>query len=140
MKKKLNQCNVIENLKVTFDNGSGISGNVVCRCGCNKFNIYHTGKQTRGILAPYIVSNKHQLSIKAVCTQCKKKIVLVNNDDAREYELLELKDIKDFDIVCKLNYWPENIRKKDGTYTNNYEDLMLYVLIKGKEKAIFEYL
>ena len=46
MKKKLNQCNVFENLKVTFDNGSGISGNVVCRCGViNLIYIIQVNKQ-----------------------------------------------------------------------------------------------
>lgn len=135
---KLNRCNIVGNLNVTFDNGVAISGNLVCNCGCNKFIIYYTGKQTKGILAPYIIPIKDHVYIKAECTFCKKEIVLVNNtDNLQEVKTLELKGIKEFDIICKLNYSPEKL-KKDGLYTNDYEELFVYILMNNKEKPIFE--
>ena len=136
---KLKQTNFINNLRVDFDNGAAVSGNLVCDCGCNKFKVMHTGKQTKGILAPFIVPIKNQLSIVAGCTQCDKRIVLVDNQpDSKEELLLEIKEIKEFNIICKVNYWPENLKNADGSHNNNYEELMLYTMINGKEKAIFE--
>ena len=136
---KLKQCNIVQNLNISFDNGAAISGKLKCSCGCDKFSIHHTGKQTRGILATYIVPVKNQLFITAKCSACQKEIVLVDNyDKIDEVNLFELKGITNFEVVCKLNYWPANLKNNDGTYTNNYEDLLIYVIFNEKEKALFE--
>ena len=47
---------------------------LICDCGCNHFIIFHTGKVTKGILAPYLIKKDKQIVIKAVCKDCGKSI------------------------------------------------------------------
>ncbi len=137
--EKLNKCNVIQNLAIDFESAVAISGRLVCNCGCEKFNIYHSGRRTKGILAPYIVPVRRQLYIKAKCVRCNKEIVLVDNQrDIGCLDMLEIKKEKELEIICKLNYLPENLKDDTNAYTNRYEELYIYAKINGKEIAVFE--
>ena len=51
-------------------NGVAISAKLRCTCGDCFFTFSHTGKQTRGILAPYIIRKNKQLILQAKCRSC----------------------------------------------------------------------
>ena len=56
-----------------------VSGNLKCSCGMDKFLVYHTGKQTKGILSPYIKKMDKQILIEAKCPKCGRTIQIYDN-------------------------------------------------------------
>ena len=135
----LKHCDIVDHLVVDFDNGTALSGKLICKCGCDKFNIHHSGRRTHGFLAPYVIPKNNRLHIRAKCLHCGNEIILVNNqNDFNHLNCLDIKGIKAFNIVCKMNYFPENMKNAKGKYTNNYEELFIYADINGKEVPIFE--
>ena len=52
-------------------NGVSLSAKLQCTCGCSNFEFSHTGKQTRGVFAPFIIKKNGQLILKAVCIDGK---------------------------------------------------------------------
>ena len=60
-------------------NGVAISSKLRCSCGNCSFAFYHTGKQTRGILAPYIIRKNKQLILQAKCQKCGNIIEVFNS-------------------------------------------------------------
>ena len=56
-----------------------LKGKLKCNCGCNEFYIYHTGKQTKGILSSDIVKYKKQVVINAQCVNCKEIIKIYDS-------------------------------------------------------------
>ena len=70
-----NKLRIIDNLNIyEIHDNVAIAGKLMCDCGCHLFSIYHTGKVTKGILAPYLIKKDKQIVIKAVCKDCGKII------------------------------------------------------------------
>jgi hypothetical protein len=131
-------------------NGVSISANLRCTCGNNKFVFSHTGKQTKGILAPYITKKNKQLILQAKCTCCGKNIEVYNSTiDGSKPQITEQltafmpfvipKTSADkFEVLIKYNYWPEKL-KVNGRYSNEFENCFIYIVDNGKEtKALIE--
>ena len=131
-------------------NGVAISAKLCCTCGDCFFTFSHTGKQTKGILAPYIIRQNKQLVLQAKCRSCGKTIEVFNSklDGTRakpQAETCELtafvlpkSNIAEFEVVVKYNYFPEKI-KENGLYSNNFENCFIYIVNDGKEgKALIE--
>ena len=131
-------------------NGVSVSAKLRCACGNFSFTFSHTGKQTKGILAPYIVRKDKQLILRARCPKCGRVIEVFNSalDGTRaraEAEIHEFsafalpKSMEDeFEVVVKYNYFPEKL-KENGVYSNSFEDCFVYIIQNGKEgKALIE--
>lgn len=130
--------------------GAALCADLCCACGGRAFEIYHSGKQTKGILSPYIVRKKNRLAVKAVCTKCGCSIVLFDSgtDGARAVPatdqaafipfLLPKFANNQFPVRIKYNYLPENF-KAGGDYTNRFENCFIYLLIHdNKELSVVE--
>ena len=135
--------NVQENEDVAF------SAELRCPCGCSEFSIQYKGKQTKGILAPYIVRANNRLAIKAACKSCNKQVVLYDSStdgtNADYFSLdenfikftLPKSDSDFYKLVVKYNYYPENF-KIDGEYSDKFENCFIYIIHNRKEKTLIE--
>lgn len=129
-------------------NGVAISAELRCTCGNYSFAFSHTGKQTRGILAPYIIKKNKQLVLNAKCSLCNNEIVVFDSriDGSKAKNSIEIQDFatfvtpkrSDFEVIIKYNYWPENL-KEGGSYSNQFENCFIYIIENDKEsKALIE--
>ena len=111
----MDELRLINNLEIIEEiNNAALKGKLKCNCGCNEFYIYHTGKQTKGILSPEIVKHKKQVVINAQCVNCKEIIKIFDSTidsikpiNAKQYEFKKLvlkKDIDTFKIIIMYNY------------------------------------
>lgn len=128
-------------------NGVAISSKLRCSCGNCSFTFSHTGKQTRGILAPYIIRKNKQLILQAKCQKCGNIIEVFNSalDGSRAkaqvgtYEFtafaLPKSVVAEFEVVVKYNYFPDKL-KENGEYSNNFEDCFIYIIENGKESKV----
>lgn len=75
-----NQLRVLDNLRIVIERDEvALAGKLVCDCECEHFYIYHSGKQTKGILIPYLIKKNKQIAIKAVCERCGKEIIIYDS-------------------------------------------------------------
>lgn len=131
-------------------NGVSISANLQCTCGATEFQFSHTGKQTKGILAPFIIRKKKQLVLKAVCSRCQNSIIVYDStkdgekvrtaDSDYAFAPFSTKEIsRPFPVVIKYNYWPEKMKTGEW-YSNEFQNCFIYIADKnGKaEKALIE--
>ena len=131
-------------------NGVAISSKLRCTCGNSTFEFFHTGKQTKGVLAPYIIRRNKQLILHAKCRNCGKTIEIFNStlDGSRakaqvgtyEFTAFALPKSKgtEFEVVVKYNYFPEKVKENDE-YSNSFENCFIYIVENGKEcKALIE--
>ena len=131
-------------------NGVALSATLQCSCGCSAFEFLHTGKQTRGILAPFIVKKNGQLILKAVCNCCGNSIIVYDSTQdgthARDtnspcaFVPLTVKSLPNqLSVVIKYNYFPEKLKVGD-LYSNQFEECFIYIINEnGKEgKALIE--
>lgn len=129
-------------------NGVAISAKLRCTCGNCSFAFSHTGKQTKGILAPYIIKKNKQLALKAKCSKCGNEIVVYNSqidgakpkivEEIREFTTFATQNSSEFEVMIKYNYFPEKL-KEDGNYSNQFENCFIYIIDNGKEtKALIE--
>ena len=131
-------------------NGVAISAKLRCTCGDCFFAFSHTGKQTKGILAPYIIRKNKQLILQAKCRSCGKTIEVFNSaldgsrakEQAGTYEFtafaLPKSKASEFEVVVKYNYFPDKF-KENGEYSNSFENCLIYIVENGKEcKALIE--
>ena len=118
-----------------------VSGNLKCSCGMDKFLVYHTGKQTRGILSPYIKKMDKQILIEAKCPKCGRTIQIYDNTidgekpamaSVLERKQFLYKDMSEFKIKIILNYYEENYM------TNKFVTIYVY-LFGDNEKQIVLY-
>ena len=112
---------IINNLEIIEEiDGVALKGKLKCNCGCNEFYIYHTGKQTKGILSSDIVKHKKQVVINAQCVNCKEIIKIFDSTsdcikpiNYKQYEFKKLvlkKDIDRFKITMMYNYYKEDYK------------------------------
>lgn len=127
-----------------------MQGDLRCSCSAKKFFIYHTGKQTKGVFAPPIVSKDKQLCVKAVCTLCGNNIVLydsttdgesaksVTEDRNFEKFLLPKSDNDVWQIKMRYNYMPDEM-KTNGYYRNDFVNCFIDIIDEnGKMKRLIE--
>ena len=127
-----------------------ISAKLQCTCGCLNFEISHTGKQTRGILAPFIVKKNDQLVLKAACPCCGNSIIVYDStqdgtharkiDSPCEFVPLRVKALPNqLSVVIKYNYFPEKL-KIGESYSNQFENCFIYVAKENEKegKALIE--
>ena len=131
-------------------NGVSLSAKLQCTCGCSNFEFSHTGKQTRGIFAPFIIKKNGQLILKAVCP-CGNSIIVYdstqdgtyahnNTDLPYDFAPLTVKSLPNqLSVVIKYNYFPEKL-KSGESYSNQFENCFIYIIDEnGKEgKALIE--
>lgn len=127
--------------------GALLEAKLKCTCGNTEFEFYHTGKQTKGILAPFLTRKKKQLVLKAICPWCQNSMIVydsrvdgthpIESDASEEFvPFMSNKVPKAFPILLKCNYVPENMKLGDK-YSNQFEDCFISILDKnGKEKQV----
>lgn len=132
-------------------NSVSISAKLQCTCGSTEFEFLHTGKQTKGILSPFIVKENGQLILKAICPCCKNSITVY--DSTKDGVHASNKEITNefipfvaprslpthFSVVIKYNYYPEKLKERE-TYSNQFENCFIYIMNKNGEegKALIE--
>lgn len=145
---KLRIYDFLSNIK-EYD-GVAMEGTLSCSCGGNKFEFSHTGKQTKGIFAPYVVSLKDQLVLKAECTNCRSSVIVYDSskdgvcpkktapDNQFKPFVISKSPTNAYKARVMYNYSAEMF-KTDGTYTNEFEDCLVYITdSNGKENALIE--
>ena len=140
----MNQLRIIDSLHILEErDNAALAGKVVCHCGCDKFSIFHTGKQTRGVLFTDLVKSNGQIQIDVKCEYCKSSFTIFDTtvdgrkpSIARKGEIKQLciKGISTFEIQMYYNYYPENFK------TNRFEDCIIEVSNPAlrKNKIIYE--
>ena len=131
-------------------NGVALSAKFQCTCGSNKFEFSHTGKQTKGILSPFIIKKKGQLVLKATCPNCRSSFIVYDStkdganisDKSSSYEFMPFTSKSlpnNLSVVIKYNYFPEKF-KTGEFYSNEFENCFIYIIDEnGKEgKALIE--
>jgi len=129
MDKKLR---IIDNLEnICEHNNAALEGDLVCECGSHYFEIYHSGKQTKGILAPYLVKNTPRIVIEAKCTCCEHSIIIFDNsidgvkrttaDATTKKPFTLLNDTYAYKIHLMYNYFENNFN------TNLFEDCFIEI-------------
>ena len=132
------------------ETGVTLSAKLQCTCGCSSFKFSHTGKQTRGILAPFIVKRKGQLVLKASCHFCGNSIIVYDSEKdgthargnslTSEFVPFVSKSLpNNLSVVIRYNYFPEKL-KIEKSYSNQFENCFIYIVDhNGKEgKALIE--
>ena len=119
-----------------------VCGNLKCSCGMDKFLVYHTGKQTKGILSPYIKKMDKQILIDAKCPKCGRTIQIYDNTidgekpamaSVLERKQFLYKDMSEFKIKIILNYYEENYM------TNKFVTIYVYLFDdNGKQIVLYE--
>ena len=123
-------------------NGVAISSRLRCKCGNRSFVFSHTGKQTKGILAPFIIQRNKQLAIKAKCKKCNHEIIVFDSqiDGSKpkkrmqvcEFTTFATPKYSEFEVAIKYNYWPKNLRE-NGNYSNQFENCFISIIENDKE-------
>ncbi len=145
---ELRLLNYLANIKEF--NGASLSATLKCTCGATEFAFSHTGKQTKGILAPFIVRRKGQLIVKANCSCCHSSVTVYDStqDGTRACNTPQIHEFVPFapkslpnrlSVAIKYNYFPEKL-KIGEKYSNQFENCLIYIIDeKGKEgKALIE--
>ena len=127
-----NKLRVIDKLEnICEHNNVALEADLVCECGNAFFKIYHSGKQTKGILAPYLLKMNNQIIIEAKCTCCGNSIViydseidgtkrcLSNKDDKKLFNILN--DAYVYKVHLMYNYLEKNFK------TNLFEDCFIQI-------------
>ena len=139
---KLRVLDYLTNIKE--HNGVSLEANLQCSCGATEFRFLHTGKQTKGVLVPFITRKEHQLVLKAVCPCCQNSIIVYNSVEDGDHAhatssafafipFTSNKVSKQFPVVIKYNYLPEKMRIGEQ-YSNQFESCFIYIIDKnGKE-------
>lgn len=119
-----------------------VSGSLKCCCGMDKFLIYHTGKQTKGILSPHIKKIEKQVLIDAKCSKCGRTIQIYDNTidgekpamaSVLERKQFLYKDMSEFKTKIVLNYYEEYYM------TNKFVTIYVYLFDdNGKQIVLYE--
>lgn len=134
------QLRILDNLRIIIERDEvALMGELVCDCGCEHFYIFHSGKQTKGILASYLIKKDKQIVIKAVCEKCGKEIIIYDSKidgikplGNNEYPIdkFVLKNIKDsYEITLKYNYY------KNDYKTNKFVDCFIEIKNEDMKKV-----
>ena len=114
-------------------------GILKCSCGEEKFSIYHTGKQTKGILSPYIKKIQKQIFVEAKCSKCGRTIQICDTTidgekpvDGSHLEIKQFlyKNITDFKVKIFLNYYKENYM------TNKFVTIYIYLYDDNNKQIV----
>ena len=123
-----NELRILNNLNIyEIHDNVAMAGKLLCDCGCNIFTVFHTGKTTKGILAPYLIKKDKQIVIKVVCKDCGKSIIIFDskidgirsltcNNKYEEQEFLIKNISENFEIDLKYNYYPEYFMSNKFVY------------------------
>ena len=116
-----------------------VKGGLRCSCGCEQFKIFHTGKQTKGILASHIIESQKQILIEAKCSKCGRTIQLYDSSydgekpftvSHPEVKQFLYKNISDFKIKIILNYYEENYM------TNKFAMIYIYLYDDNNKQIV----
>lgn len=135
-----------------FD-GVALSAKFRCPCGSEKFYFSYAGKQTKGILSPWLVKKDGRLILKARCANCQQSTVVYNSTEDGSHpkksksseELHAFESFvhpktgkKELSVVVKYNYYAEKF-KYENQYSSEFENCFIYLLDDGNEgKALLE--
>ena len=112
--------------KGTLKNEScAIEATLTCSCGNDKFKIIHTGKQTKGILAPLIINKEKQLRVIAECPECANRIEIYNSseDNSRNnFFDFSFSNISVWQIKLMYNYFQQKM-EFEGEYSDIFADI-----------------
>ena len=139
----MDKIRIYKNLKILEERKNvAFQGSLICDCKNEFFYISHTGKQTRGILAPFLVKKKRQLSIVCSCCRCGKEINLYDStvDGLKPFDTpkLEYQDFSQnstraFKVVMSYNYFEKDY------LTNRFAECIITLLDENeKQYVLFE--
>ncbi len=130
-------------------NGVALSAALRCSCGGEVFELSHTGKQTKGILAPLIIPRDGQLCVMASCPGCGASVCLYDSRvdgskpraaDTIPVTPLSMKQGREWQIRVRLNYLPEHFQTDTGVYSNHFENLFVDICQPASDRkyTLFE--
>ena len=118
-----------------------IEATLACSCGNDKFKIIHTGKQTKGILAPLIINKEKQLRVIAVCPECAKRIEIYNSSEynhRNDFSDFSFANTSVWQIKLMYNYYNHKM-KFEGEYSDSFEDFFADIFTENnKPKRLLE--
>ena len=132
-----------ENLEIIENrNNVALRASLKCNCGCRSFSIFHSGKQTKGILSPHIKMKNKQLLIKTICSNCGNELIVFDskfdgshttNIDHGELVEFIFNSNNIFEICIAHNYF------KEDYLTDRFHDIFVLAKTKkGKEITLYE--
>lgn len=116
-----------------------VYGRLKCPCGSEHFSIFHTGKQTKGILSPYIKKTEKQILIEAKCQKCGQTIQIYDNTIDGEKPVIAshpdktqfiYKNTTNFKVKIVLNYYEENYM------TNKFVTIYIYLYDDSNKQIV----
>ena len=109
---------IYDNLKVLEERQNiAFQGSLICDCKNEFFYITHTGRQTRGIFASYLVKKNRQLSVLCQCCKCGKEINIYDSTIdgieplsaiKQDYQDFSINSIRAFKVVISYNYYEKD--------------------------------
>ena len=132
-----NKLRILDNLrnKVEHDNVA-FEGDLVCDCGNMYFEIYHTGKQTKGVLAPFLIRKDNQICIVVKCICCGNEITIydsgINRGNKKQFTIKN--SLNSYKVHMMYNYLEENFK------SNSFEECYIGISNDSlkKSKVLFE--
>ena len=122
---------IIDNLTNIIEHDNvALEGKLICDCGNTHFEIHHSGKQTRGILASYLVKKDKQILILAKCPHCGKTIAIYdsgldghggNPTNNTTQPFIMKNGTNQFEIRMMYNYYEQNFK------TNLFEECFVEI-------------
>ena len=139
-----NRLRILDNLRNKIDHDNvAFEGDLVCECGNMYFEIYHTGKQTKGILAPYLIRKDNQIAIIGKCICCGHETIIYDTSvDSKNKQKSNIDEKQKFIIKNSLssykvhmmyNYLEENYK------SDSFEECFIGISNNSiKSKVLFE--
>lgn len=134
---------IINNLKIDKEiDEVSMQASLICDCGNEYFNVLHTGKQTKGLFAPFLLKSNKQISIVCRCKNCGKELIVCDSTidgvnpvrvEKADYAEFAIKSKNIFKITLYYNY------QKEDYMTNRFFDCFIHATGEdGKELVLFE--
>ena len=136
---------ILDNLrnKVEHDNVA-FEGDLVCECGNMYFELYHTGNQTKGIFAPYLIRKDNQICIVGKCICCGNETVIYDTSvDGKRIQKCSLSEKQKFSIKNSLNSYKVHMMYnylEENFKSNLFEECYIGISNNSmkKSKVLFE--
>ena len=123
---------IIHNVEnVCERNHAEVECDFVCKCGGRDFTISHSGRQTKGIFAPYLIKYHNQIVIEAQCAGCGSRIVVFDSsvDGTKKSERREAPE-KTFEILNGADAYKIHLMynyRESNFKTNLFEDCFIEI-------------
>ena len=119
-----------------------MQASLVCDCGNELFHVLHTGKQTKGLLRPWLVKSNKQIAVKCKCKDCGKELIVYDSTtdglnplliEKPNYAEFTAKGKNTFKIILYYNY------QKEDYMSERFFDCFIHAIDEdGKNRILYE--